>query len=167
MGHVKKYENGKLVLQCSQCDGDFDCEVPADYTPKYLPEFEQYECLAFECPCCKKNGKNVTVVLNLNLPESEYDEEDLEYQMPFKEINSRKLIRDLMWDVRPDLKGKDRAEFNRKRGRIRKEQVEEAKRQFGSFKIKGAKNPRRQVLADERREEVRRALDERRNKDKD
>jgi hypothetical protein len=132
---IKRYEVGQLNISCNACGGSFTTKVPSEFTPKFLEEFGQYENLIVYCPMCKEKGNDVTIHINMNLPEGDLDEEDVEYQMPLDEINARKYIRDLMWDIRPDLKGKDRTEFNRNRPRVPRELVEAAKKTFGSFDV--------------------------------
>jgi hypothetical protein len=133
---LKKYDQGRLDVFCVKCNETFTETVPDGYESKYLDEFGQYENFMVYCPNCKKNGKNVTIHINLNIPEGEMDEEDLEFQMPLHEINARKYVRDLMWKVRPDLKGKDRAQFNRNRRPIPRVKIEQIKKMFGDFDAK-------------------------------
>jgi hypothetical protein len=140
---VNKYANGVLGVNCIVCGGSFASLVPLGFSPKFLEEFAQYENLTIECPVCKGQGKSVTIHINMNLPEGELDEEDIEYVMPLEEINARKYIRDLMWDIRPDLKGKDRTEFNRNRSRVPRKLVEAAKKTFGSFDVVDEDRPDR------------------------
>jgi hypothetical protein len=78
---------------------------------QFIKEFDQYENIAVPCPTCKR-----THVLNMNIPESEYDEIELEETlMATSDINGRKVLRDIMWVKRKDLKGKNRAAFNKTR----------------------------------------------------
>lgn len=129
---LKKFKNDQLEIHCLEC-GDLIKKPIKGFEPKFLKEFGQYENLTVECQKCKTNGKEVHVHINLNIPEGEMDEEDLEFEMTTHEINARKYVRDLMWSVRPDLKGKDRAKFNKERKRVPKEIVEAKKRMFGNF----------------------------------
>lgn len=138
MTAVKRFKDGNLDVECPMCGSAFTSEVPAGFAPKFLDMFQQYENLVVECSECAKQGKPTSIHINLNLPEGELDEEDIEYMMPFGEINARKYIRDIMWAVRPDLKGRDRAEFNLNRPRVPREMVEAARKEFGDFSGKGA-----------------------------
>lgn len=133
---LKKFNNGQINVGCVNCGNTFDTTVPNGFEPKFLEEFGQYENLIVRCPICKEKGTEVTIHINLNIPEGEMDEEDLEFEMPAEEINARKYVRDLMWQVRPDLKTKDRSEFNANRQRIPREIIEFQKKRFGDFDAK-------------------------------
>jgi hypothetical protein len=83
---------------CGMCGAINTDQVPGDSGK--LPEFEQYENFKFQCASC-----NGWLIVNMNIPESEYEEVDLEVEhMPFFEINARKQIRDMIFAHRVDLK---------------------------------------------------------------
>lgn len=136
---IKNYQDGVLSITCGECRKDFDYEVPADFTPEFNEEFQEYENISATCPHCAETGLDSVVVININLPEGELDEEDAEYTMPFAEINARKYIRDLMWEVRPDLRERNREAFNQLRERVSLEKVLEARLAFGDFIKEGFK----------------------------
>jgi hypothetical protein len=98
---IRKYENSKLSVECAQCKATFTHEVSPDTVLKYADFLGCYENYTVECPTCPTG---TCVVINVNIPEGEYDEVDIEGLMPYKEINSRKYIRDFMRDHREDLR---------------------------------------------------------------
>lgn len=106
---VKNYQNGVVILECPVCNQDTAHELPVDYEPRYLEEFGQYENLSVPCQICEAEGRQVTNVVNINLPEFDEMELDvIEELAPAEEVISRQTVRDIMWNKRSDLKGKDR-----------------------------------------------------------
>lgn len=149
MSLVNKYTDGTVQLTCPRCSEGFDYEVPSDFKPKYIEEFQQYENLVVKCPkCAERDGADAYVVINLNLPESEFDEVEIEPEMPFEEINARKYVRDIMWALRPDLRKEDRQVFNEERKQELREEIEKAQEKIGELiggikdKIDEAKEPK-------------------------
>lgn len=130
---LRNYKDGIATIYCIECKRDFQAEVPDDAGDKFLEEFGQYANPTFLCTNCGK----VRVAVNMNLPEGEFDEEDLEYEMPYEEINARKVTRDLMWAHRKDLRGKDRAAFNKDRRIVPRGTVERARQLSERGKRKG------------------------------
>lgn len=111
---LKKLENDTLTIECPYCEKEFEKTLPPDFAFEYNAEFGQYVPYMVSCVNCALDGKNVNIFLNPHIPESEYDEYELEItgMIPMKEINARKFMRDLMWRARPDLKKLDRASYN-------------------------------------------------------
>ncbi len=149
MSLVSNYTDGTVELTCPRCSEVFTYDVPSDFRPKYIEEFQQYENLVIKCPNCEdRDGIHTYVAINLNLPESEFDEAEIEPEMPFEEINARKYVRDIMWAFRPDLRKEDRQVFNEERKQELKEEIEKAQAKIGEFvggikdKIDEAKEPK-------------------------
>lgn len=72
---------------------------------------DEYDNLSIECGECGRLH-----YLNMNVPEDEYSEisfEDL--VMPFDDIQNRKVLRDIMWAKREDLKELCRDSYNEER----------------------------------------------------
>ena len=115
-GGVKALFGETLVLECHVCGKTFEHDV-SNFSPRFLEEFGEYECLrARPCPHCSAHGKTVTMFVNMNIPEGEYDElQEEDEGMPLHEKNARKFVRELMWKKRPDLRGLDRKKFNEER----------------------------------------------------
>ena len=131
---VNKFTEGAVQLTCPRCEEVFTYEVPSNFKPKYVEEFDQYENLVVKCPICEeRDGFYTHVVINLNLPESEFDEVEIEPEMPFEEINARKYVRDIMWAFRPDLRKEDRKVFNEQRKQELREELEKAREKIGEF----------------------------------
>lgn len=82
---IKKVEGQTIVIECDHCNDDHTIAI--DNTQlKFLPEFNQYENLNLQCPC------GMTYVLNMNLPDDEYDESDL---IPDDEWHQRHIIKNI------------------------------------------------------------------------
>jgi hypothetical protein len=111
---IKKYKNDELELHCNVCGFTIQHTLPMDFTFNFSTEFNEYEPHGVECENCKVNNKKTLIYLNPNIPIGEYEEFELEAlaHMHDSEINARKFLRDLIWDKRPDLFGKDRNEHN-------------------------------------------------------
>jgi small nuclear ribonucleoprotein (snRNP)-like protein len=94
-----------VTIECD-CGEEVTTQTKA-FNPGQLEEFDQYENLHLdECPEC-----GTMHVLNMNIPPTGLEEEELEAEPFFKdqERNNREKVRDLMFMHRPDLKGRDRA----------------------------------------------------------
>lgn len=102
-----------VISDCLVCGGDIEFTAPEEL--KYLDEFGQYENVQRLCPHCEAAGKDTLIVLNMNIPPSEFAIEELEHEIYFLpgEKERREAARVLMWAARPDLKGKDRAAYDR------------------------------------------------------
>lgn len=105
--YIERINEKSIYVRCS-CENGFN--QPTDkFDPQFLEEFGQYENLTTNpCPNC-----GMQHAFNLNIPESEYEIEELETEpyFPVGEKKARDSVRDLMWKFRPDLKGKDRAAY--------------------------------------------------------
>lgn len=101
-------ENTGIFLKCPECGVTF--EFPEPEQESALDEFGLWECPRAECPECAKNGIQTIHIINVNIPESEFDEKEIEEEpyFPPEEAEKRKKVRELMWKKRPDLKKKDR-----------------------------------------------------------
>jgi hypothetical protein len=112
---ISKYDliNDILTSKCT-CENEINSDLSHITELNYQEEFGGYENITVTCQKC-----NTIHFLNMNIPESEYEEVELEETvMPFFDISNRKVLRDLMWAKRKDLKGKDRAEFNQQHKHI-------------------------------------------------
>lgn len=107
---VTSYENGEMRFFCDICQLESSMKIPPTFIPVYIDEYKAYENFNFECKNCKEAGRNVMHIININLPEFEEMElEVIELLAPEEEIQARRAIRNFMWNVRPDLKNKNRA----------------------------------------------------------
>lgn len=105
------------IIRVNQASVRVACDCGVDYTHnlgtwKCKTMGDSYENLMTHCPECEQ-----TTIFNLNLPESEFDEQEI-YEAPHYppgEKEAREQVRALMWKVRPDLTGKDRAAFEKQK----------------------------------------------------
>lgn len=106
---VKTYRAGNVEWVCGLC-GHTNADVIESDSAR-LPEFEHYQNYQFQCENC-----NGFIFINMNIPESEYEEFDLEVEhMDFFEINARKQIRDLIYEHREDMKSLKKKDKEAKR----------------------------------------------------
>lgn len=106
-GGVKYSDGENVTVVCHECGGASSHSM-VEVTVSYREEHGQFDNVAVECPLCTKEGKSVTVFINLNIPEFEEDEiYESEVFMDLPERNSRAFVRKIMWSKRPDLKTKD------------------------------------------------------------
>ena len=105
-------ETDLLTFICCNCNQtvQMDCsDFVSEQSVNCFGE-KEYSDLLVECPC------GTSHYFNLKIPEGEYDELDLEDAIfNYDEINTRKQLRDLMWNKRGDLKALDRNKFNEER----------------------------------------------------
>lgn len=106
---IKKYDiETKTVFITCECNAEIVHVMKEEI--EFMEEFGEHRNLAVECSTC-----NLLHFLNMNLPIGDYTEVELEETvMPFQDIHNRQVLRDIMWDRRKDLRGKDRAEFNKR-----------------------------------------------------
>lgn len=93
------------------CDNGHQYNHKTDnFEPVFLEEFQQYESLQTVCPEC-----NLITIFNMNIPESEFDEDEIDQEpfFPPGEKEAREKVRAVMWQQRKDLKGKDRAQHDK------------------------------------------------------
>jgi hypothetical protein len=111
---LKKIDGDTLFIECPVCQKEFEQTISADFEFEFNEEFNQYVPAMFSCVNCAVGGKDVNVFINPHIPESEFDEYELEITglIPQKELNARKFTRDLMWRARPDLKKMSRTTYN-------------------------------------------------------
>jgi len=112
MRRLVKYdsENDILTIECT-CGNILEEDLSSIEEIKIHEHFNEYENLMFQCSNC-----NLIIGLNTNIPVSEYEE--IEYEetvMRFNEINDRKIMRDLLWNKRADLKNMDRTAYNQEK----------------------------------------------------
>lgn len=106
--HIKETKSGAIVVACD-CGVDYTHDVKK-FKSKKMDDMGNFENLATECPDCGQ-----TTFFNMSLPPSEFDEQEIfeEPHFPPGEKEAREQVRALMWQVRDDLKGKDRAAFEK------------------------------------------------------
>jgi hypothetical protein len=107
---IMKYEGEIVTVGCT-CGETTPHDISQIDSLEYIEEFDSYENITLQCPHCD----NIHI-LNMNIPEDEYSEVEIEETlMPLYDINNRKVLRDVMWAKRIDLKGKNRVDFNKSR----------------------------------------------------
>lgn len=101
-------EADKVKYTCPNCGGDVESDLTGFISELVSEESGgDYSNLAVECPC------GATTYFNLNIPEAENAELDLEEGfLLYDQINARKNLRDLLWAKREDLKTQDREAYN-------------------------------------------------------
>lgn len=108
MKQIIKYDESQdlLYLKCS-CENFFEYNL-SGYEIEYNEQFNEYGNIIIVCENCKK-----VTHFNSNIPLSEYEEVEFEEKiMPYSEINERKILRDILWNKRSDLKSLDRNLYN-------------------------------------------------------
>lgn len=106
--HIIRVNEKSIRVWCD-CENEYNVKIDT-FDPQIVPETGTYETLRTECPAC-----NQITFFNMDLPESEHDEQEI-YEEPFfppGEKEARELVRQVMWKARKDLKGKDRAAFEK------------------------------------------------------
>lgn len=127
---IKSYDanTDTLIFQC-ECNEDCQVDLTRINELSFLEQFNEYENISHECLHCRRLH-----YFNANIPISEYEErvfEEVTFQ--YNEINDRKILRDILWKKRSDLKKIDRTTYNEGKKYIfekDKEKVEELKRQL-------------------------------------
>ena len=101
-----------LKFICPNCNAEIEYDCSTFTSESYINPLgeDTFKNLVIDCQC------GATNYFNMMLPESDYDELDIEeYSMSYAEINMRKELRDLMWKKREDLKEMNRDTFNEER----------------------------------------------------
>lgn len=132
---LKNYENNVIYLVCEVCGQDSQYILPANYEPLFNKEVGSYENLIIHCEPCRQWGRNVTHVVNLNLPEFEEAELTvLELEAPAEEVQSRAVVRNIMWAKRPDLKKLNREQARQNYISLNAAAIEKARQQINLAK---------------------------------
>ena len=102
-------QNDSIKYVCPNCNQMVvvDCsDFASGQSPNQFGELE-FENFIVDCEC------GATTLFNLQIPECDYSELDLEEEVfTYEQINLRNQVRDFMWAKRSDLKQLDRNKFN-------------------------------------------------------
>lgn len=138
---LKEFKNDELLFECTICGKDLIYKMPPNYEPKFLVEFGHYENIQFTCPNCEAEGRNITHVINLNIPEIEEMElEVMELEAPPEEVHSRNVVRNIMWSKRPDLKNKNRQRERQNFINANAAAIEQQRKQINAMRATGRGN---------------------------
>lgn len=108
MSLVERVNEKSIFIRCI-CGEGYNNPLN-DFTSEKLQEFNQFQNFTSEpCPNC-----GMQHIFNMNIPETQYEDQEIEELpfMPTGEPAQREQIRGLMFKVRADLKGNDRAAAN-------------------------------------------------------
>lgn len=96
-------------ITCNVCGNEIPLTAPKEPV-QFLEDAGQWQNVTVSCPTCEKEGRETLFIINMNIPESEFEEEEVasEEFFPKYEKEWRQKIRNFMWQVRPDLKNKNR-----------------------------------------------------------
>jgi hypothetical protein len=109
MNKIVKYDDtlDLLTIEC-ECENLVDFDFSKIERIEFLEEFGEYENINIFCENCKRIH-----ILNSNIAVSEYEERIYEELFgAYSEINDRKILRDILWKKRTDLKEMDRTAYN-------------------------------------------------------
>lgn len=122
---ITNYEKNKDILsfEC-ECGEIVETDLSKIIELNFLKEFDEYENISKKCENCKRIH-----FLNSNIPISEYEERIAEeIFLPLHEINDRKILRDILWEKRKDLKKLDRTKYNEEKKQLYEKDKEEAEK---------------------------------------
>ena len=103
-----------IKINCEYCSTSFYFPEPENDL-EFMEEMQIWGNPSTECPGCAAAGRQTFHAININLPESEFDEQEIDEEpfFPPGEKEKRDAIRALMFRKRPDLKGKKPAAINK------------------------------------------------------